>query len=198
MRRRRAVAVCGVTFAALGLVIIADAIVTRPLDPGRPAAVTAQAAHPNLVATPTPEAQRFEKSWSDVVRVTIAAIRAHDTAGEYLRAGNDAAAAGELKTCEDAASGIVSASAGLSLGTARRSDSELAAALKKVGDGLEFGCKSARAYLTTNDPVDFADSHTRFDDVADQLFRAESLVRAKYQRLGGNPDDLISFKTALR
>jgi hypothetical protein len=219
MRRRKSVTVCGFTVIALSAVIIGDVIAVPALDRGRPATVAAQ---PKLLATPTlqpaatttatprptptpsaPKAnaaalERFEKSWSGVVRISVSAIRAHDAAGEYLSGGDTTAAAGELKSCQDIASGIASESVKLPLETVRHSDSNLLAAIKKVGDGLGYGCKSARAYLDTGNPADFADSRTRFAHVADEIVRSESLARVIYLRLGGNPDDLFSFKTALR
>ncbi len=115
-----------------------------------------------------------------------------------MRGGDTATAAGELKACQESASEIVSESVKLPLETARHSDSNLLGAIKKVGDGLGYGCKSARAYLDTGNPADFADSRSRFAHVADEIVRSESLARVIHLRLGGNPDDLLSFKAALR
>lgn len=74
----------------------------------------------------------------------------------------------------------------------------LSTSIKKVSDGLGNGCKSARSYLDTNAPADFDQAQKHFGDVADGLFRSESLARLKYARLGGNPANLPSFKDALR
>ena len=208
MRRRSPVAACGFTVVALSAVIIGDVVAAAAFDRGRAATGAAQPglAAPAFLPASTPLApkanaaalERFEKSWADVVRISVSAIQAHDSAGEYLRGGDPAAAAGELKKCEDTASGIVSESVKLPLDTGRHSDANLLAAIKKVGDGLEHGCKSARAYLDTSNPADFADSHTQFARIADEIVLSEALARVIYLRLGGNPDNLLSFTTALR
>ncbi len=219
MRRGKSVTVCGFAIVALSAVIIGDVIALPALDRGGPATVAAQ---PKLVATPSPRPaatttatprptpaprlpaanaaalERFEKSWSGIVHISVSAIRAHDAAGEYLRGGDTTAAAGELKSCQDTASAIVTESVKLPLETVHHSDSNLLASIKKVGDGLGYGCKSARAYLDTGNPTDFANSRSRFAHVADEIVRSESLARMIYLRLGGNADDLLSFKTALR
>ncbi len=149
-------------------------------------------------ATARPEALHFRMYWRDVVRVSAAALKAHDRAGEDLRTGNTAHASVELKDCQDIANGIVPYAADLQVGVDNGSDFELLAAIKKVGDGLRYGCKSARSYLETNATSDFEDAKTRFADVVDGIFQSESLARSKYQRLGGKPDSLASFKTAVR
>ena len=89
-------------------------------------------------------------------------------------------------------------SAGLQGGLDDGSDLELLADVKRIGDGLRDGCRSARSYLESGAPSDFDDAKARFTDVVDAIVRAESLARAKYRRMGGNPDSLASFKTALR
>jgi len=115
-----------------------------------------------------------------------------------LHSGDSAAAAGELKRCQDTASSLVTQFADLPRDPRNHFDLRLLSAIKKVGDGLGYGCKSARSYLDTNNPTDFADSHRYFADVADDIFRSETLARSEYQNLGGDPSTLLSFKTALR
>jgi len=140
----------------------------------------------------------FRLYWGDIVRVSAAAVKAHDAAGEDLRTGHLVRASGELKSCQDTASGIVTYSSDLPLDIQHGSDLELVAAIKKVGDGLWHGCKSARSYLETNAASDFNEAKTRFSDVVDGIVQAEILARSRYQRMGGNPDTLPSFKTALQ
>lgn len=169
-----------------------------------PAATAATTATPTATPalansnTDTKTMQSFRAHWTDVVRVSVSAIRAHDAAGEYLRSGDVAAATGELKRCQDAASSLVSQSVDLPRTTEHHFDMKLLTAIKKMGDGLGYGCKAARTYLDTNNPSDFADSHRYFDGVADEIFRSETLARSEYRQLGGNPESLLSFKTALR
>lgn len=215
LRRRRSVRTCGIIVTTLGIAIVTDVIAGAVLDRGNPAIAAAPSptaapistapATPNRsprakpIATPPPEALRnFGLYWGDIVRVSAAALKAHDRAGEDLRTGNVAKAADELKYCQDTASGIAGYSSDLQLGVEDGSDLEFLAAIKKVGDGLQFGCQSARSYLDTNAASDFDGAKARFADVVDGIVQAETLARAKYQRLGGNPDSLLSFKTALR
>lgn len=148
--------------------------------------------------TDTKAMQAFRTHWTDVVRVSVSAIQAHDAAGEYLRSGDAAAAAGELQRCQDTASSLVSQSVDLPRNTDTHFDMKLLTAIKKAGDGLGYGCKAARSYLDTNNPSDFADSHRYFDGVAEEIFRLETLARSEYQKLGGDPRSLLSFTTALR
>lgn len=203
LRRRRPVRISGFTVAGLSLLIVSEVVGAAVLDASAPAGATSQAAAPRalatVVATPPAEWLRtFSLSWRDVVRVSAAALKEHDRAGEDLRTGNVARATGELASCEDIASRVASYSSGLQVGLDSGSDLELLAAIKRIGDGLHDGCKSARTYLQTNATSDFDDARTRFADVVDAIVRSESLARAKYQRMGGNPDGLASFKTALR
>jgi hypothetical protein len=163
---------------------------------------------PAPTATPSPapssrtaDAQTlrtFRTYWAEIVRVSALALKAHDTAGEYLRRDDAARATVQLKKCQDTAPAIVSGSLRLPLDSANGSDSELMMAIKKVGDGLAYGCKSAQSYLNTNAPSDFTEAKAHFADVAEGIFQSESLARSKYQRLGGNPDSLVSFRFALR
>ena len=140
----------------------------------------------------------FSTAWADIVRTSVAALKAHDSAGEYLRRENIPAASRELKSCQDRASGIVGRSFNMRLDPQRGADRDFLIAINKVGDGLESVCKSARSYLDTHSPSDFADAKTHFANVVDGIFQAEQHARSKYQSLGGNPDTLLSFKTALR
>lgn len=140
----------------------------------------------------------FRTYWAEIVRVSALALKAHDTAGEYLRRDDAAHATVQLKKCQDTAPAIVSGSLRLPLDSANGSDSELMMAIKKVGDGLAYGCKSAQSYLNTNAPSDFTEAKAHFADVAEGIFQSESLARSKYQRMGGNPDSLVSFRFALR
>ena len=217
LRRRMPLRACGVTVTALSVMIIADTIVA-PLRSDNSAMVTAQAMQPKAVATRVPAAtpvpapapaqtvvktdteavRNFSASWAEVVRVSVAALKAHDSAGEYLRNENIPDASRELKNCEASASGIVSSSFNLRLDTENSSDRALLTAIKKVGNGLGSVCRSAEHYLDTKSPSDFSDAKTHFADAVDGIFQAESLARSKYQRLGGDPDMLFSFKTALR
>lgn|GEM_PF-3320418 len=222
-RRRRSLRMCGVVVATLGIAIVTDVIAGAALDrepPAMAAASTPPATRPptasptltptapptptrtpetRAVASPPAETLRnFSVYWGDIVRVSAAALKAHDRAGEDLRIGNIERAAGELKYCQETASGIASYSSYLQISIDNGSDLEFLAAIKKVGDGLQYGCKSARSYLETNAASDFEDAKSRFADVVDGIVQAETLARAKYQRLGGNPDSLLSFKTALR
>jgi hypothetical protein len=140
----------------------------------------------------------FSASWTDIVRTSVSALKAHDSAGEYLRSENIPAAARELKNCQTSAGEIVGHSFNLRLDPQVGADRNLLVAINKIGDGLENVCKSARSYLDTKSPSDFADAKTHFANVVDGIFQAESLARVKYRSLGGNPDTLLSFKTALR
>ena len=215
LRRRRTVGLCGIIVTTLGIAIVTDVIAGGVLDRGAPAVAAAPSPQatsipaaprtPNRtpeakpIATPGPEALRnFGLYWGDIVRVSAAALKAHDRAGEDLRTGNVAKAVDELTYCQDTASSIGGFSSDLQLSIDNGSDLEFLAAIKKVGDGLQFGCKSARSYLDTNAASDFDSAKARFADVVDGIVQAETLARAKYQRLGGNPDSLLSFKTALR
>ncbi len=207
LRRRRPVRIGGFTVAGLSLLIVSEVIGAAVLDASASAGKTSQAAPRTPVAislrdvAPNPPAEllrMFSSSWRDVVRVSAAALKEHDSAGEDLRAGNVPRAAGELANCEDIASRVVSYSSGLQGGLDNGSDLEFLAAIKRIGDGLHDGCRSARSYLETNAASDFDDAKARFDEVVEAIVRAESLARAKYQRMGGNPDRLASFKTALR
>ncbi len=139
----------------------------------------------------------FRTYWSDVVQVSVSALRSHDAAGSSLRSGDVVAASVELKKCQDIASSIARYSFSRSVDTGNASDREVLTAVKRVGDGLESECKSARAYLDTNDSSDFDATQARFSEVVDGLFQAEALARSKYERLGGNPGDLRSFKNSL-
>ena len=207
LRRRRPVRISGFTVAALSLLIVSEVVGAAVLDASAPADATSQAAPRTPIAktarepAPNPPAellQTFSSSWRDVVRVSAAALKEHDSAGEDLRTGNVTRAAGELANCGDIASRVGSYSAGLQGGLDDGSDLELLAAVKRIGDGLHDGCKSAGSYLETNAASDFDDAKARFADVVDAIVRAESLARAKYRRMGGNPASLASFKTALR
>ena len=160
---------------------------------------------PRATATPPPPPTAnpevlhdFSAAWADIVHTSVAALKAHDSAGEYLRSENIPAASRELKSCEDRASGIVGRSFNMRLDPQRGADRDFLIAINKVGDGLESVCKSARSYLATHSPSDFADAKTHFANVVDGIFQAEQHARSKYQSLGGNPDTLLSFKTALR
>jgi hypothetical protein len=156
-------------------------------------------AAPSAVPTTHPEVlQDFSIAWGEIVRISVSALKAHDSAGEYLRKENIPQASRELKTCQDRASGIVTHTFNLRLDPQNGSDRDLLIAINKVGDGLENVCKSARSYLETKAPSDFADAKVHFANVVDGIVQAESLARSKYQRLGGNPETLASFKTALR
>ncbi len=214
-RRRIPLRACGVAVTALSGMIIADTIIA-PLRSDNPAMVTAQATQPKAVVTRAPAAtpapaptqavvktdtgalRNFSTSWAEVVRVSVAALKAHDAAGEYLQNENIPDASRELKNCQASASGIVSSSFHLRLDTENGSDRALLTAIKKVGDGLGSVCRSAQHYLATNSPSDFSDAKTHFANAVDGIFQAESLARSKYQRLGGDPDTLLSFRTALR
>lgn len=201
MRRSRMLRMCGVAIVMLSALIIAEVIGAAVLELGMPATVTAQPARPRVVASPSPgtkASETFATSWTTIVRVSASAFRAHDAAGEYLQKGNDVDAAAELKNCQVTASAIVTDSLALPLDIKNRTDAELLAAVKKIGEGLTNGCKSARSYLDTNAPSDFTAAQTHFSDVVDGLVQSESLARSKYQSLGGDPDTLLSFKTALR
>jgi hypothetical protein len=156
-------------------------------------------APPPAPPTANPEVLHdFSTAWADIVHVSVAALKAHDSAGEYLRTENIPAASRELKSCQDRASGIVGRSFNMRLDPQRGADRDFLIAINKVGDGLESVCKSARSYLDTHSPSDFADAKTHFANVVDGIFQAEQHARSKYQSLGGNPDTLLSFKTALR
>ena len=145
-----------------------------------------------------PEALRnFGEGWARTVRITVAALKAHDTAGEDLRNENMAAATRELKHCQDGAGGIVSSSFNLRLDTTNGSDRQLLAAIQKIGNGLGRVCQSARSYLETKSAADFSDAEKHFDDVVAGIFQAQQLARLKYQSLGGDPDTLLNFKAAL-
>jgi hypothetical protein len=210
MRRRSALRACGLIIVALSTLIVSEVIGAAVLDARETARATPQVSHPELVAAALPasaprtadndtEALRsFRRYWADIVRVSASALKAHDRAGEDLRTGHAAPAAEELRYCQEVASGIASYPSGLALDIDNGSDLELSAAVRKLGDGLVNGCKSARAYLSTNVAADFSEAKTRFNDVVDAIVQSESLARQKYQRLGGNPDALSSFKTALR
>jgi hypothetical protein len=115
-----------------------------------------------------------------------------------LRRENIPQASRELKKCEESASGIVTHTFNLRLDAQSGSDRDFLIAINKVGDGLESVCKSARSYLTTKSPADFADAKTHFANVVEGIVQSETLARLKYQRLGGNPETLLSFRTALR
>ncbi len=150
---------------------------------------------------PSPDTKasgKFATSWTTIVRTSVSAFRAHDAAGEYLQNGNNVDAAAELGKCQATASAIVTDSFALPLDIKNRTDSELLTAVKKIGEGLTNGCKSARSYLDTNAPSDFTAAQAHFADVVEGLVQSESFARSKYQSLGGNPDTLLSFKTALR
>jgi hypothetical protein len=156
-------------------------------------------AAPPAPPTANPEVLRdFSTAWADIVHISVAALKAHDSAGEYLRRENIPAASRELKSCQDRASGIVGRSFNMRLDPQRSADRDFLIAINKVGDGLESVCKSARSYLDTHSPSDFADAKTHFANVVDGIFQAEQHARSKYQSLGGNPDTLLSFKTALQ
>jgi hypothetical protein len=218
LHRWRAVRISGATVAALSLLIVSEVIGAALLDASAPAGATSQSARPAPIplaastgdSAPPPQATRmtamapahlvrtFSAAWADVVRVSAAALKEHDKAGEDLRTGDVSRAAGELADCAEIASRVPSYAAGLQGGLDNGSDLELLAATKRIGDGLHGGCTSARAYIETSAPSDFDDAKTRFADVVEAIVRAESLARAKYQRMGGNPDNLASFKTALR
>jgi len=207
LRRRRPVRISGFTVAGLSLLIVSEVVGAAMLDATAPAGASSGGVRPTPVAissrqaAPAPPAEPlgiFRAAWGDVVRVSAAALKEHDRAGDDLRTGNVSRAGAELANCEDIASHIVSYSSGLEGGLDNGSDLEFLAAVKRIGDGLHDGCRSARAYLANNATSDFDDAKTRFADVVDAIVRAESLARAKYQRMGGNPNELASFKTALR
>ncbi|HEV2738042.1 MAG TPA: hypothetical protein VGU66_05635 [Candidatus Elarobacter sp.] len=198
MRRRRMLRMCGVTIVMLSALIIAEVIGAAVLDFGTPATVTAQPARPTVAGPDTKALQEFSTSWATIVRVSASAFRAHDAAGEYLQHGDAVEAAAELKNCQATASGIVTDSRALPLDVKNRADSELLTAVEKIGEGLTNGCKSARSYLDTSAQSDFTAAHAHFSDVVEGLVQAESLARLKFQSLGGDPDTLLSFKTALR
>ena len=130
--------------------------------------------------------------------MSVLALKAHDLAGEYLRKENIPQASRQLKNCQETASGIVTHTFNLHLDVQNGSDRAFLVAINKVGDGLENVCKSARSYLQTKSPADFADAKTHFANVVEGIVQAETQARVKYQSLGGNPDTLLSFKTALR
>jgi glucose/arabinose dehydrogenase len=213
-RRRDTLRLSGVTVVALSVLIVSEVIGAGLLEAGRPATMAAQAAAakvgPTRTATPgpaTPAAaptadaevlQSFSMAWSDVVRVTAAALKAHDSAGESLSHENIPAASHELENCEGSAAAIGAHAYPLRLDPQIVSDRDLLIAITNVGDDLQSVCRSARSYLDTRSAADFADAKTHFAKVVDGMFQAESLARQKYQRLGGNPDALLSFKTALR
>jgi hypothetical protein len=199
LRRRRPVRITGFTLAALSLLIVSEVVGAAILEAGAPAGAMSQAASPKSAATPPAELlQPFSAAWRDVVGVSAAALKEHDRAGEDLRTGHVARATGELANCEDIAGRVVSLSPGLQGGLDDGSDLEFLAAVKRIGDGLHDGCRSARSYLDTNAVSDFDDAKARFADVVEAIVRAETLARAKYRRIGGNPDSLASFETALR
>jgi hypothetical protein len=179
---------------------------TQTPEPQPTASATAKPT-PEPKATETPPAapkpdpialENFSSAWADIVRISVSALKAHDLAGEYLRKENIPQASRELKNCQDKASGIVSHSFNLRLDPQNVADRDFLIAINKVGDGLESVCKSARSYLETKSTSDFEDAKTHFANVVDGIVQAESLARSRYQRLGGNPDTLVSFKTALR
>jgi hypothetical protein len=210
MHRRGSLRACGIAIVALSTLIVSEVIGAAVLDAREGAMAAPHAAPSALVAavlltsapsrtdTDTAALRNFRRYWADIVRVSASALKAHDRAGQDLRAGQAAPAAEELRYCQEVASGIAGSPSGLALDIDDGSDLELSAAVKKIGDGLVYGCKSARSYLQTNVAADFTDAKTRFDEVVDAIVQSESLARAKYQRLGGNPDALSSFKTALR
>ena len=210
LRRRRLLRVCGVTVTALSALIVTVVVVGAQPRSGPVAMVAgvptakptsgpkAPTAPPAAAKTDPEVLRNFSASWTDVVRISVAALKAHDSAGEYLRNEDVPAAYRELKNCQDSASSIVGQSFNLRLDPQNGSDRALLIAINKVGDGLESVCKSARSYFETKSPSDFADAKTHFANVVDGIFQAEQLARMKYHRLGGNPDALLSFKTALR
>ena len=184
----------------------ARAATPTPTAAPTPTPTAAPTATPTPARTPAPAAatanpevlRDFSVAWADIVRTSVAALKAHDAAGEHLRSENIPAASRELKSCQDRASGIVGRSFNMRLDPQNSGDRDFLIAINKVGDGLESVCKAARTYLGTRSPVDFADAKTHFSNVVDGIFQAEQLARVKYQHLGGDPDTLLSFKTALQ
>jgi len=225
MRRWRLLAISGATILGLTLVAFAAALLDASEKPSKVAHATRRAdtptpvdtpkatpatptrtPRPTPVPTPSPVPKnidyanlaKFRENWTDIVRRTAVAVKAHDAARKYLLAGDAIDGSIELKKCEDAASGINDDAYSLPVQSSEDADSALLESVRKIGDGLGYGCKALRKFVDTNAPSDAADAKTQFAEVMHGIYESEIRAQEKYASMGGNPRSLLDFKTAVR
>jgi hypothetical protein len=153
-------------------------------------------APPSPEQTDSPDMQKFRDDWMDITERAASALSSANAANVALRNSDPIAASGKLKDCEEAASGISDAGYNLPLDLENDKDSSLLEAVKSVGDGLGYGCKSMRAFLDTGAPSDGADAKASLASVPDAMYKAQYLADQKYKAMGGY-GVILDFKSAI-
>lgn len=152
---------------------------------------------PSASRSDSADLQKFRSDWKDIVERTAYSAREMDKVRSDLARGDTVDASGELKNCQDEASGIKDDAYDLPLDLNNDSDNELLQSLAAIGDGFGYGCKSFRAYLDTNAPSDASDAKAYFGKANDAIEDATLLVMSKYVGMGGRYQDLPDFKSAM-